>query len=254
MLMMKGAVNMGFAIRAAWYGTDLGDVRPCRGIYERYPYDTLPPLDSSQFTGEFQWLGGLGGEVDPWQCEKMQALDEELAAKDMALPHDFINFSIPSNLRDALGKVSVTAGYGGSDWLLHSPIEHGAYLLPIRLHGYANWYLYWRPSGHVFVVNSHLDYESEYEAESLPAYYKPESDLSDRAAQRAAIFWLLPLLSTSPTGSGLRTASGAPSTATAQSHSTPQCRHILTITRTRRLTGSKRIKARQRSTRRRPSL
>ncbi|GAA2146305.1 hypothetical protein GCM10009760_35990 [Kitasatospora kazusensis] len=65
----------GIDVGAAWCGTGLGDHRPCRDTYERHPCDTPPPLDDSQFTGAFQWLGDLD-EVIPRQFERLQELDD----------------------------------------------------------------------------------------------------------------------------------------------------------------------------------
>ncbi|MEV7952873.1 hypothetical protein [Streptomyces sp. NPDC088141] len=183
---------MGLDIGAAWCGTDLGDHRPCHGIYERYPCNTLPALDNSQFTGAFQWLGDLG-EVVPGQLARLQELDEKLAAKGLALPQDVVSFFLSSNLHDALDEVSVTNCRSYLSEPLPSPVEPGAYLICFLsdLLDSIFWYLYLRPSGHLFVVHSHLDYEYEYGAES-DIFEEPQSDLDDVAAQRTAIFWCAP--------------------------------------------------------------
>lgn len=99
---------MGVDFDAAWCGTDLGDHRPCRYTYERYPYDTLPPLDKKQLKGVFQWLGDPG-EVVSERAAKMRQLEKRLAAEGLALPKDFVTFHVSSNLRESLDSVSLLA-------------------------------------------------------------------------------------------------------------------------------------------------
>jgi len=174
---------------AAWYGPDLGAHRPSRDTYERYPCSSLPPLDESQFTGMFQWLGDPG-EIDPEYFASLRRLDETLSAKGRVLPRDFAIFCVSSTLRDAWGAVSATGRYSFSvGEPLPSPIETGAYLVRFLGDDSQYWYLYLRPSGHVSIVNSHLDYTREYEND---IFLERESDLGDFAAQRTAISWCAP--------------------------------------------------------------
>ena len=50
---------------AAWCATDLGEYRACSGTYERYPCESLPPLDPSRCTGEpFVVFSGLDYEYE----------------------------------------------------------------------------------------------------------------------------------------------------------------------------------------------
>ncbi|MFD8321870.1 hypothetical protein [Kitasatospora purpeofusca] len=178
--------------RAAWCATDLGDHRPCRCTYERYPYDSLPVLDASRLTGAFQWLGDPGGTVQD-QVEKLHELDLRLAAEGLSLPQDFVTFCTSSNLRGSLDSVSVTGCWISLSAPLPSPVETGAFLVRFfrDQQDCVLWYLYLRPSGEVFVVNSSLDYEFEYEARDSDDY-EPESDLDDPVAQEAEILWCAP--------------------------------------------------------------
>lgn len=175
---------------AAWCATDLGEHRPCRHTYERYPYGTLPVLDEKQFTGAFQWLGDPG-EVDAEQATKFRQLGEGLAAEGLELPQDFVTFHVSSKLRGSLDAVSVTGCWSSLSEPLPSPVEPGAFLLRFfrDQQDCVHWYLYFRPSGEVFVINSHINYE--YEARDSEDW-EPESDLSDLAAQTAAILWCAP--------------------------------------------------------------
>ncbi|MFF1415402.1 hypothetical protein ACFVX6_37475 [Streptomyces sp. NPDC058289] len=183
---------MGVDFDAAWCATDLGDHRPCRYTYERYPYDTLPPLDKKQLTGVFQWLGDPG-EVVAERAAKVRQLEERLAAEGLTLPKDFVTFHVSSNLRESLDSVSVTGCWSSLSEPLPSPVEPGAFLVRFfrDQQDCVLWYLYLRPSGDVFVVNSYLDYEYEYESRDSEDS-EPESDLNDLAAQKAEILWCAP--------------------------------------------------------------
>ncbi|MEU6238575.1 hypothetical protein [Kitasatospora sp. NPDC047058] len=183
---------MGVDFDAAWCATDLGDHRPCRYTYERYAYDTLPPLDEALFAGEFRWLGDPGGFVAD-QAAKLKPIEGKLAAEGLALPKDFVTFAVSSNFQGALDGVSVTACWSSLSEPLPSPVEPGAFLVRFLRdqQDCVLWYLYLRPSGEVFVVSSHLDYEFEYTARDSDEF-RPESDLADHDAQRAAILWCAP--------------------------------------------------------------
>ena len=184
----SGPSSAGFS--AAWCATDLGEYRACRYTYERYPYESLPPLDSTQFTGTFQWLGGVGDHV-PGQVTKLTGLAADLTASGLRLPQDFITFQTSSNLYGSLDEVSVTGCWTDISEPLPSPVEPGAFLVRFLRdqQDCVIWYLYLRP-GAAFVVHSHLDYEYEYEARRDGE--QAQTDLDDGQEQRAAIFWCAP--------------------------------------------------------------
>ncbi|MFE4520067.1 hypothetical protein ACFRMQ_38585 [Kitasatospora sp. NPDC056783] len=188
----RSFLAMGIDFDAVWCATDLGDYRPCRYTYERYPCDTLPPLDETRFSGKFQWLGDPG-EFLANRAAKLRQVQEKLAAEGLALPEDFVTFEASSNLRGALDAVSVTGCWSSLSEPLPSPVEPGAFLVRFfrDQQDCVLWYLYLRPSGEVFVVNSHLDYEHEYEVQGSDEF-RSESDLGDLSAQQAAILWCAP--------------------------------------------------------------
>ncbi|MFF3639343.1 hypothetical protein [Streptomyces sp. NPDC002250] len=176
---------------SAWCATDLGEYRPCRSTYEYYPYKSLPPVDATQFMGAFQWLGGTG-ELVPEQVTVLNGLAGSLAATGLTLPRDFTTFQTDSKLHCSLDEVSVTGCWTDISKPLPSPVEPGAYLVRFLRdqQDCVIWYLYLRPSGEVFVVHSHLDYESEYEARRDGE--ETETDLDNPEEQRAAILWCAP--------------------------------------------------------------
>ncbi len=50
--------------QTGWYSFGLPGYRPCRGTYERYPYDQLPPIPENQLTGQLQWLVPLDDAIN----------------------------------------------------------------------------------------------------------------------------------------------------------------------------------------------
>jgi hypothetical protein len=173
---------------AAWCATDLGEYRACRGTYERYPYESLPPLDSSRCTGAFQWLG-RAGDLLPGNVAELTGLATDLMTSGLVLPQDFVTFQTRSNLYGVLDSVSVTGCWTDISAPLPSPVDPGAFLVRFLRdqQDCVIWYLYLRPLGEPFVVHSHLDYELEYEARRDG--WHTETDLDDAQEQRAAICW-----------------------------------------------------------------
>lgn len=184
-----GLPATGFAAR--WCGTGLGAYRARSGTYTYYPYETLPPLDSIPFAGAFQWCGGTGATV-PEQVAAMGRLADDLAARNLSLPQDFVTFQSDSKLRFSLAEVSATGCYTSISAPLPSPTEPGAFLVRFLRdqQDCVLWYLYLRPSGEAFVVHSSVDYEYEYRARADGA--ETGTDLDDPEEQRAAIFRCAP--------------------------------------------------------------
>ena len=177
---------------AAWCATDLGKYRACRHTYERYAYESLPPLDPTNlFTGAFQWLGSVGDPVAE-QVAKLNGLAAELTGRGLTLPRDFVTFQTSGNLHPCLDEASVTGCWSDISQPQPSPVEPGAVLVRFLRdqQDCVIWYLYLRLSGEAFVVHSHLDYEFEYEARR--AGEETETDLDDADEQRAAILWCAP--------------------------------------------------------------
>lgn len=176
---------------AGWCATDLGEYRACRYTYEYYSYESLPTLDPDRYTGAFQWLGGIG-DVIPERVMAVDGLAGELSAGGLTLPRDFVAFQTHANTYLSLDEVSVTGCWTDLSEPLPSPVEPGAVLVRFfrDQQDCVIWYLYLRPTGEAFVVNSHLDYAYEYEARRDGE--ATGTDLDDVEEQRAAILWCAP--------------------------------------------------------------
>ncbi|MFJ2024979.1 hypothetical protein ACIODW_14415 [Streptomyces sp. NPDC087897] len=175
----------------SWCATDLGAYRPCRFTYAYYPYESLPPLDSAQYTGAFAWLGGLT-EPAPDRLAALDRLAAALAAEGVALPRDFVTCLADAKLRFSLDDVSVTGCWTDVSEPLPSPVEPGAFLVRFLRdqQDCVHWYLHLRPSGEVFVVHSSVDYADLYEAEEGDDGAWP--GLADPEDQEDTILWCAP--------------------------------------------------------------
>jgi hypothetical protein len=183
---------MSIQFPSAWCGTDLGPHRPCRGTYEWYPMDSVPPLDGKDFDGSFSWLGDPG-LVGPEQAAEMEGIARTLAEAGLTLPADFVRFHTHAGLWHSFGDTSCTACWTHVSKPYPSPVEPGAYLVRFLRdqQDCVLWYLYLRPSGETFVVHSYalapyLDYLDPAEMDpDAPAEEQqaPEIDVADLATR-----------------------------------------------------------------------
>ena len=166
--------------RGAWCASDLGEHRPCRYTYERYPIDSLPPLDEADFAGDFAWFGDIGDAL-PDQAAAMDRLAADLAPAGLSLPADFAALQTMSRLYLSLDEASGTCCWTSLSAPLPSPLEPDARMVRFfrDQQDCVMWYLYLRPGGESFVVHSYRDLEYEAEArvsgdpqeiEDLPDY------------------------------------------------------------------------------------
>jgi hypothetical protein len=153
--------------RGSWCATDLGNYRPCRFTYERYPIESLPPLDEASFTGDFAWRGDIGSVLDEPYAE-MTRLAAELAEVGLRLPADFVTYMTRSNLHAFLDDVSCTCCWTSLSAPLPSPVEPDARMVRFfrDQQDCVLWYLYLRPGGESFIVHSCRDLEYEAEVRS----------------------------------------------------------------------------------------
>lgn len=156
---------IGPAFRGSWCATDLGDYRPCRFTYERYPIESLPPLDEASFTGDFAWSGDIG-HVSEERAAVIDRLAAELIEVGLRLPADFVTYMTRSNLR--LDEVSCTCCWTSLSAPMPSPVEPDARMVRFfrDQQDCVLWYLYLRPNGESFVVHSYRDLEYEAELRS----------------------------------------------------------------------------------------
>ncbi len=155
---------MSAKLESSWCATDLGAYRPCRGTYERYPLDSVPPVRG--LVGDFRWLGDRG-EPHAGNVEVMARLAASLEAVGVALPEDFVSFYSSTEWAGALDEASVTGCWTRlGPRPQFSPVEPGAFLVRFLSdqQDCVTWYLYLRRDESAFVVHAYgldFDYESD---------------------------------------------------------------------------------------------
>jgi len=179
--------------RGSWCATDLGDYRPCRYTYERYPIESLPPLDEASFTGDFAWRGDVGHILDE-QAAAMDRLTAELTEAGLSLPADFVAYMTRSSLYLCLDEVSGTCCWTSLSAPMVSPLEPDARMVRFfrDQQDCVLWYLYLRANGESFVVHSYrdLEYETELRSAGDPDDLERLAGIDDDPDYE--IFWCAP--------------------------------------------------------------
>jgi len=180
-------------LRGSWCATDLGEYRPCRFTYERYPIESPPALDEASFTGGFAWRGEPGHVLDE-QVAAMDRLNADLAGAGLSLPADFVTYMTRSNLYLCLDEVSGTCCWTSLSAPLASPLEPDARMVRFfrDQQDCVLWYLYLRANGESFVVHSYrdLEYEAEVRSSSDPEELEQLAEIDDDPDYE--IFWCAP--------------------------------------------------------------
>ncbi|MFF2629850.1 hypothetical protein ACFVUN_29305 [Kitasatospora griseola] len=171
---------------AEWCNTDLGEYRECAGTYERYPYDSVPPLDPARFTGSFDWLGGPSGRPSS-VVDEVEILEAAVARVGLTLPADFLTYHRDERLALSLDTASPTGCWQNFSVPIPSPVESGAYLVRFfrDQQDCVMWYLYLRPTGETFVVHSWRDFEFELEGDD-------EAEPEEEGTEGDGIRWCAP--------------------------------------------------------------
>jgi len=144
-----------------WWSFDLGEYRACDGTYCFFAYDSLPPIDETQFTGTLEWLGPLEGPLADVMAVH-HASDEALGrlkgdvAKIAAqaeqlglnLPEAFLRLMSSRDLQNSIP--SCTACYFAmSDAIVPCPGSEDGYIIRFLndQQDVLLWYLYLTPQG-----------------------------------------------------------------------------------------------------------
>lgn len=140
---------------SGWFGTDLGPYRQCRGTYDLFPAESLPPLPA--LDGSFGWLPVVPGDgldyMDP-------VPDLTLDPINATLPPSFVSFMDRPERRAAIP--SCTACYWSVSAAVPSPVGDGAHLVRFLndQQDVLLWHLYLRPDGGHEVVCGGIPYDS----------------------------------------------------------------------------------------------
>jgi hypothetical protein len=160
-----------------WYSFDLGKYRPCDSTYCFYDYNTIPPLDMSQFQGKFDWLTPLAGgnpgalaapTPDTPILKKLAKLEAAAQKLNLTLPASFLTFM--QNTIWQAGIPSCTACYFDlSEAPIPDPLHEKHYTIRFLndQQDVLLWYLYLKPDSDSCVLVSPIPME-EIEAEKIP--------------------------------------------------------------------------------------
>ncbi len=166
--------------QTGWYSFRLPGYRPCRGTYERYPYENIPPLPQERFAGQLQWLTPLDNEIDeqmqPYrqppeqQAEQISAWTDNLKSLvasaqhlGLALPGAFLRLMSSPELLDAIP--SCTDCHFTLSQLAFCPGEKEKGYVLRFLHDQQDcviWHLYLSPQGEECVLASHVYLDQVY--------------------------------------------------------------------------------------------
>lgn len=163
--------------QTGWYSFGLPGYRPCRGTYERYPYDQLPPIPEDQLTGQLQWLAPLDSKIDEimqryrptpeqqaeWMPQWTENLKSVIASAHhigLTLPDAFVRLMSSPELQDRFP--SCTACYFNLSQLAFCPGDKEQGYVLRFLHDQQDcliWHLYLSPQGdeYVLVSGTYLD-------------------------------------------------------------------------------------------------
>ncbi|MEV0646634.1 hypothetical protein AB0I28_15355 [Phytomonospora sp. NPDC050363] len=156
-----------------WSATDLGELRPAGAFttYAGWPYETLPSLRPERRDG-FAWAGDAATSApDAERLAELETLARSLPP-GIALPESFVRYMSRPALTALLDEVSTTACRTDLSDVIASPVEEGAHLVRFfrDQQDCVFWYLYLRPNGESFVVDSEWS-ERFADAEGRPEFF-----------------------------------------------------------------------------------
>src|SRR5260221_14254934 len=81
----------------SWWSFDLGKYRPCESTYQRYDYETIPPLDEKLFDGTYSWLEK--GKKSAKDAKRVEHVSRALKEVGLELPKAAALFMSDSGLQ-----------------------------------------------------------------------------------------------------------------------------------------------------------
>ncbi len=170
-----------FPFQPAWWSVALPGYRECDGTYCFFPYETIPPIDTSLFQGDFQWLPPLNDEMlerlaiykNPGAAahlvDRLEALQTSAAQMGLRLPDAFLKFMATPEMQEQIPS-STACYFDLSEKIVQLPIDDGGYL--IRFYNDQQdvllWYLYLTPHRESCVLASGVMFD-EVNLEGVPA-------------------------------------------------------------------------------------
>lgn len=140
---------------AAWWSFDLGAYRPCDGTYQRYPYESLPPL--AEPDESLAWISPLSDDLDremeihrnsPESRGDVDAIAAAAREHGLSLPLSFITLMSSPELQDNIPSCTACTFQLGKT-LIACPGAESASVVPFLYDQQycVVWYLYLAPGG-----------------------------------------------------------------------------------------------------------
>jgi hypothetical protein len=164
----------------AWWSFDLGKYRPCDGTYERYPYESLPPL--AEPDESLNWITPLSDDLDaemeihrnaPEARGEVEAIAAAARERGLTLPPSFVKLMSSPGLQDHIPSCTACTFNLGKA-LIPCPGAKDAFVVPFLYdqQDCVVWYLYLTPGGSHCVLafpGALEDYleEGQYTSEQL---------------------------------------------------------------------------------------
>ena len=175
--------------KTGWYSFGLWSYRPCKATYCLYPYESIPPLPTAQFTGVFQWLEPLDEDIDRKMQRYRTPKEEALWTNDidqlahtarqlgLSLPESFTRFMASPELQDRVPSCTdchfflpetIVPCPGSQDGYLVRFLDDQQFVLL--------WYLYLTRQGKHCVLAAHPRFHDLAEAPEYAEPFKSEQE------------------------------------------------------------------------------
>lgn len=180
--------------QTGWLSFELPNYRPCGGTYDFYEYESIPPIDTSLFTGELAWLKAAAEEeediveeyeVDEEDSEeenveeveqdddeeenedndveekpvdieaRLQKLAREAQELGLVLPEAFLQLLGSPELQENIPSCTACE-FELVDKITPYPGDEGGYIIRFLndQQGVLTWYLYLTPGGEHCIITS----------------------------------------------------------------------------------------------------
>jgi hypothetical protein len=176
--------------KPGWFSFGLWSFRPCKATYCLYPYESIPPIPETAFTGTLDWLSPLDEDIDQemqnyrhpeeedFWTERLNQLLASAQQLGLSLPEPFVRLMASQELQNRVP--SCTACYYDlSESIVPCPGSKDGYVIRflndqqfVQL-----WYLYLTSQGDHCVLVTHPRFHDLAES---PAYAEPFQSEEER--------------------------------------------------------------------------
>jgi len=142
----------------AWWSFDLGKYRPCESTYQRYDYDSIPPLDEKRFDGTFSFLAK--GKKNAAAEKRVAQVAKALREVGLELPEACTRFMSDPGLQGQINSCTACE-FDLGEAPIPSKVVKGAYTVRFLRdqQDCLLWYLFLAPDGSARVIVSPIPFD-----------------------------------------------------------------------------------------------